>query len=85
MFKFPRIMTTIFVGTAIVGSVPVVAQDIIVTAHPTFRDLEFEYSGQDRIEVAKAAFKATIPVGTPTDIARHTIKAAGANCGCFSG
>ena len=81
MFKTSQIIASLLGPAALFASVPVVARDIVVTAHPTFRDLEFDYSGQDRIDIAKASFRARIPAGTPTATAQETMRTAGAHCG----
>ncbi len=80
MLKASQIIVSLLVPAALSASVPVIARDIVVSAHPTFRDFEFDYSGQNRINIAKASFGARIPVGTPTATARETMRMAGAHC-----
>jgi hypothetical protein len=60
---------------------PVHANPIVVTGHPiTFRGLEFDYSGEQRIDVAEAALHSAIPVGSKVIDARSALTHAGAIC-----
>jgi hypothetical protein len=83
MFKARKIIFSLVIPAALFASVPVLARDIVVKAYPTFRDLEFELSGQNRVDVARASIRSRIPVGTPTTTARTVIRSAGAHCGAL--
>ncbi len=69
----------------VLGVVPAAAQDIVVNATPSFRDLEFNYSGADRIQAARDVFQSQIPAGTPITDARATLRKAGAHCPAVAG
>ena len=84
MRNINRFIATLAITVALIPFTPVIAQDIIVTAYPTFRDLEFDYNGQDRVGIAKASLRNRIPVGTPTETARARMRTAGAHCGAAS-
>lgn len=62
------------------GVVPAAAQDIVVNATPSFRDLEYNYNGAGRIQTARDVFESQIPAGTPITDARATLRKAGAHC-----
>jgi hypothetical protein len=60
---------------------PVQAQPITVTGRPlTFRGLEFDYSGADRMNAAKTAIHRAIPSGSNVGDARKFLTGAGAIC-----
>ena len=77
------IKTITIVAAAMTGFaiVPAQADDIIVQGHTNFRDLEYAYSGQDRIETARAMLNAAIPIGTDDTAAIAILRQDGARCG----
>lgn len=63
------------------ASAPAMADPITVSARPTtFNSLEYDYSGQDRIDRANAYLHASIPIGSSVEDARALLLKAGARC-----
>ena len=46
----------------------------------TFRDLEYTYAGDERVDVARRTFAAELPAGTPIDQATAVLRRADARC-----
>jgi hypothetical protein len=46
----------------------------------TFRDLEFTWSGDERVDVARRTFAAELPTGTPIAQAEAVLRRADARC-----
>jgi hypothetical protein len=67
---------------AVLGATaPAMADPITVSARPTtFNSLEYDYSGQERIDRANDYLHASIPVGSSVADARTLLRKAGARC-----
>ncbi|WP_022692220.1 hypothetical protein [Sphingomonas oryzagri] len=81
MSYFNKIATAL-TGCCMLAIAPAQAHgaDIVVVGHPTFRDLEFDYSGADRVAAARSSLDALIPAGTDTAMARAIVRKEGAHC-----
>ncbi|UAK23770.1 hypothetical protein [Sphingomonas nostoxanthinifaciens] len=76
-------VSRLFVATvaAALMTSPSLAGDIVVTGQAqTFGDLEFGYSGTDRIDAARSGLAASIPAGSSVASARALLVRAGARC-----
>lgn len=74
---FPR-AALLGLSVLIMGSTAGAAQP-----HPhaiTFRDIEFDYPKDERLDAAKSQFGAELPVGTPIAQAQAVLHHAGARC-----
>ncbi|WP_068081055.1 hypothetical protein [Novosphingobium rosa] len=69
-------------AAALLGvSAPAMASPIVVSAQPlSFRGLEFNHAGQERVDYARAALHAAIPQGSALSNARALLTHAGARC-----
>lgn len=81
MFKGTPYLASMVLAGSMLALAPAAAQDVVVRAHSTFRDLEYGYQGQERLDRASAALSARIPAGTPISAARATVTDEGAHCG----
>jgi hypothetical protein len=69
-----------FMIMASVAVAPSSAQDIVVTGHPSFRDIEFKYDVDQREKIAKSILDASISMGTETTTARQLVREEGGLC-----
>lgn len=81
MLKSFKPLASLILASALFTHTPAFAQDIVVKAHATFRDLEYDYDDSDRVERAKAWLKASIPEGLEVFAARAIVRDQGAHCG----
>lgn len=66
---------------AVLLSAPALADGIVVSARaPSFRNLEYDYDGADRVLAARTALGQAIPMGSSIVGARAVLKQAGARC-----
>lgn len=49
-------------------------------AMPTFRDIEYRYTGDDALPAGREAIMQAIPIGMPAVIAQQILRDAGARC-----
>lgn len=75
----PRLMLAAIAAT--LATAPTLARDIVVKGQgATFNDLEYSYSGSDRLDAARTELSREVPVGSDVAGARAILKQAGARC-----
>lgn len=81
MPNYPKILASLALTGALMASAPAAARDARAMVHRTFRDLEYGYSGSERLDVARTLLSQEIPAGTDISTAREAVRRAGAHCG----